>query len=81
MFSRRNNNVDVICSILYIKCIIMCNIKCVKFLKKVLFLFSYIIWKKKLWVIYGKKWIFINLWNDLIIYIIIINYIWKYWYL
>lgn len=46
MYGRRNNNVDVICSILYIKCIIMCNIKCVKFLKKVLFLFSYIIWKK-----------------------------------
>lgn len=34
MPSRRNNNVDVTCSTLYIKCITMRNIKCAKPLKK-----------------------------------------------
>lgn len=34
MPSRRNNNADVTCSTLYIKCITMRNIKCAKPLKK-----------------------------------------------
>lgn len=43
MPSRRNNNTDVTCSTLYIKCITMRNIKCAKPLKKVLFSPSHII--------------------------------------